>query len=95
MAHHQLRRAYTHAHKFLGHAYSETRKYARGFDQFMNAAGRTNMTLRPLLDEVAPQAHRALIHGLDDYDLVRSRVVGAHQAGQRHVEMFGKTRPGT
>ena len=36
---HSLNRAYHHTTKMLGHAYREGRKYARGFDQFMNAAG--------------------------------------------------------
>ena len=57
---HSFKRAYHHIQKFLGHAYREGRKYARGFDQFMNAAGRTVLTLQPLLDAAAPGARRAL-----------------------------------
>ena len=93
MFHSQLRHAYRHAHKFLGQAYHETRKYARGFDQFMNAAGRTIMTLQPLLDEVAPQARKNLAQGLEDYDLVRSRVLGGHQTAQRYVAALGRNVP--
>ena len=45
---HSLKRADHHTQKFLGHAYREGRKYARTFDHFMNAAGRTVLTLQPL-----------------------------------------------
>ena len=93
MIYNTLRRAYHHTQKFLGHAYREGRKYAKGFDQFMNAAGRTVLTLQPLLDEVAPGARRALTQGLEDYDLVRSRVMGAHATGERYAAQLGKNVP--
>ena len=87
---HSLRRAYHHTQKFLGNAYREGRKYAKHFDTFMNAAGRTVLTLQPLLDEVAPGARRSLTQGLEYYDLVRSRVMGAHSSGGRYVAHLGK-----
>ena len=59
----------------------------------MNNAGRTIMTLQPLLDEVAPQARTNLAQGLEDYDIVRSRVLGAHQTGQRYVAALGRNAP--
>ena len=59
----------------------------------MNAAGRTVLTLQPLLDEYAPSARRALTQGLEDYDLVRSRVVGTHSTGERFVAQLGKNAP--
>ena len=90
---HSLRRAYHHTQKFLGHAYREGRKYARGFDQFMNIAGRTVLTLQPLLDEVAPGARKALTQGLEDYDIVRSRVMGGHATGERYMSALGKNVP--
>ena len=90
---HSLRRAYHHTQKFLGHANREGRKYARGFDQFMNMAGRTVLTLQPLLDEVAPGACRALTQGLEDYDIVRSRVMSGHAAGERYIAQLGKNVP--
>ena len=93
MIYNSLRRAYHHTTKFLGQAYREGRKYARGLDQFMNAAGRTVLTLQPLLDEVAPGARRALTQGLEAYDLVRSRVMGAHSTGERDVAQLGKNVP--
>ena len=52
---HSLKRAYHHTLKFLGNAHREGRKYARTFDHFMNATGRTVLTLQPLLDEVAQE----------------------------------------
>ena len=93
MIYNSLRKAYHHTTKFLGNAYREGRKYAKCFDQFMNAAGRTMLTLQPLLDEVAPGARRALTQGLEDYDLVRSRVMGAHSTGERYVAQLGKNVP--
>ena len=59
----------------------------------MNVAGRTVLTLQPLLDEVAPSARKTLTQGLDDYDLVRSRVMGAHSTGERYVAQLGKNVP--
>ena len=90
---HSLRRAYHHTQRFLGHAYREGRTYTKHFDNFMNAAGRTVLTLQPLLDEVAPGARRALTQGLEDYDLVRSRVMSAHSTGERYVAQLGKNVP--
>ena len=90
---HSLRRAYHHTQRFLGNAHNEGRKYAKHFDHFMNAAGRTVLTLQPLLDEVAPGARRALTQGLEDYDLVRSRVMSAHSTGERYVGQLGKNVP--
>ena len=90
---HSLKRAYHHTQKFLGHAYREGRKYARGFDQFRNAAGRTVLTLQPLLDQVAPGARRALTQGLEDYDIVRSRVMSSHNLGERYMSALGKNVP--
>ena len=90
---HSLKRAYHHTTKMLGHAYREGRKYARGFDQFMNAAGRTMLTLQPLLDEVAPGARRALTQGLEGYDIVRSRVMSSHSTGERNMSALGKNVP--
>ena len=80
-------------HRWLGNAYREGRKYARGLDQFMNAAQRAVLTLQPLLDEIAPQARTTLTQGLEDYDIVRSRVMGAHQSGERYVADIGKNVP--
>ena len=90
---HSLKRAYHHTQKFLGNAYRGGRKYARTFDHIMNAAGRTVLTLQPLLDQVAPGARRALTQGLEDYDLVRSRVMAAHNSGERYVSALGKNVP--
>ena len=90
---HSLRRAYHHTQRFLGNAYREGRKYAKHFDNFMNAAGRTVLTLQPLLDEVAPGARRALTQGVEDYDLVRSRVMSAHSTGERYVGQLSKNVP--
>ena len=90
---HSLRRAYHHTQRFLRNAYREGRKYAKHFDHFMNAAGRTVLTLQPLLDEVAPGARRALTQGLEDYDLVRSRVMSAHSTGERYVAQLSKNVP--
>ena len=59
----------------------------------MNAGGRTMLTLQPLLDEVAPGARRALTQGLEDYDLVRSQVMGAHSTRERYVAQLGKNVP--
>ena len=88
---HSLRRADHHTQNFLGNAYKECRTYANHFDTFVNAAGRTVLTLQRLLDEVAPGARRALTQGLEDYDLVRRRVMYAHSAGKRYVAQLGKT----
>ena len=93
MIYNTMRKAYHHTTKFLGHAYREGRKYAKEFDQFMNAAGRTMLTLQPLLDEVAPGARRALTQGLEDYDLVRSRVMSGHATGERYVAQLNKDVP--
>ena len=93
MIYNHIRRAYHQTHRWLGQAYKEGRKYARGFDQFMNAAQRTVLTLQPLLDEIAPQARKTLAQGLHDYDIVRSRVMGAHHTGERYVAALGKHVP--
>ena len=90
---HSIRRAYHHTQKFVGHAYREGRKYANTFDHFMNAAGRTVLTLQPLLDQVAPGARRALTQGLEDYDIVRSRVMSSHNLGERYMSALGKNVP--
>ena len=93
MIYNSLRKAYHHTTKFLGHAYREGRKYAKGYDQIMNPPGRTMLTLQPLLDEVAPGARKALTQGLEDYVLVRSRVMGAHSTGERYVAQLGESVP--
>ena len=93
MIYNHIRRAYPQTHRWVGHAYREARKYARGFDQFMNAAQRTVLTLQPLLDEAAPQTRKALTQGLEDYDIVRSRVMGAHHSGERYVAALPKHVP--
>ena len=90
---HSLKRAYHHTQKFLGHAYREGRKYAKTFDHFMNAAGRTVLTLQPLLGQVAPGARRALTKGLEDYDIIRSRVMFTHNQGERYMSALGKNVP--
>ena len=90
---HSLKRAYHHTQKFLGHAYREGRKYARGFDQFMNIAGRTVLTLQPLLDEVAPGARKALTQRIEDYDIVRSRVMSTHSMGEMYMSALGNNVP--
>ena len=90
---HSLRRADHHTQRFLGNACKEGRKSAKHFNHFMNAAGRTVLTLQPLLDEVAPGARRALTQGLEDYDLVRSRVMSAHSTGERYVGQLNKNVP--
>ena len=90
---HSLKRAYHHTQKFLGNAYREGRKYARHFDYLMNAAGRTVLTLQPLLDAAAPGARRALTQGLEDYDIVRSRVMSTHSMGERYMSALGKNVP--
>ena len=90
---HSLRRANHHTQRCLGDAYKEGRKYVKHFDMFMNAAGRTVLTLQPLLDEVAPGARRALTQGLEDYDIVRSRVMSAHSTGERYMGALGKNVP--
>ena len=59
----------------------------------MNAAGRTVLTLHPLLDEVAPSARKALTQGLEDYGTVRVRVMSAHSSGERYVAHLGKNVP--
>ena len=93
MIYNTFRRAYHHTQKFLGNAYREGRKYARTFDHFMNAAGRTVLTLQPLLDQVAPGARRALTQGLEDYDIVRSRVMSSHNTGEKYMSALGKHVP--
>ena len=85
MIYNHARHAYRQTNRFLGRAYHQATKYARGVDQFMDVAGRTFNVLSPLLDNVAPQTRRHLSRGVEDYDLVRARVMGAHQAGQRLV----------
>ena len=90
---HSLKRAYHHTQKFLGEADREGRKYARTFDQCMNAAGRTVLTLQPLLDAAAPGARKALTQGLEDYDIVRSRVMSTHSMGERYMSALGKNVP--
>ena len=90
---HSIRRAYHHTQKFLGNAYREGRKYAKHFDQFMNMAGRTVLTLQPLLDEVAPTARRALTQGLEYYGIVKSRVMNAHSTGELYLGQLGKSVP--
>ena len=85
MIYNHARHAYRRTSRFLGRAYQQATKYARGVDQFMDVAGRTFQVMRPLLDDVAPQTRRHLSRGLEDYDLVRARVMGAHQAGQRFI----------
>ena len=90
---HSLKRAYHHTQNVLGHAYREGSKYVTTFDHFMNAAGRTVLTLQPLLDQVAPGARRALTQGLEDYDIVRSRVMSTHNTGERYMSALGKNVP--
>ena len=59
----------------------------------MSVVGRTVLTLQPLPDEVAPRARRTLTQGLEDYDLVRSRVMSAHSTGERYVGQLNKNVP--
>ena len=85
MIYNHARHAYRRTNRFLGRAYQQATKYARGLDQIMGVAGSTLHALRPLLDDVAPQTRRHLSRGLEEYALVRARVMGAHQAGQRFI----------
>ena len=77
---HSLKRAYHHTQKFLGHAYRKGRKYAKHFDMFMNAAGRTvrnynmvfhsNLATCDVSDDAAAQLYED------------ARKVAAHNASQ-------------
>ena len=82
-----------HTHRFWGNVYRtaiKTVNYADGgFDMF----GRTLSTLQPLLDDVAPSTRRALSQGLEDYDSVRTKVMGAHATGQGYVGALRKNVP--
>ena len=51
------------------------------------------MTLQPLLDEISPQTRKALTQGLEDYDIVRSKVMGPHDQGQRLLSQLGRNVP--
>ena len=59
----------------------------------MYAAGRTVLTVQPLLDDAAPQTRTALTQGLGNYGITRSTVMGAHDQGQRLVHQLGKHVP--
>lgn len=63
--------------------------WIKGFD----ICGRTLSTLQPLLDDVAPSTRRVLSQGLEDYDSVRSKVMGAHATGQGYVGALRKNVP--
>ena len=93
MWHSNVRHAMKHTHRFLGNVYRTAINTAqcvdRGFDMF----GRTLSTLQPLLDYVAPPTRRALSQGLEDYDSVRTKVMGAHATGQGHVGALRKNVP--
>ena len=89
-----IRHAVRETGRFLGRHYGTAIRYARAFDQGINMVGRFAQAVAPTIDSLAgTQATRQTRQLTDDYQLLRSKVMGVHQEGQ-HVgnHLMGNVR---
>ena len=81
----QIRHAVRETGRFLRRHYGTDIRYARAFDQGINMVGRFAQAVAPTIDSLAgTQATRQTRQLADDYQILRSKVMGVHQEGQ-HV----------
>ena len=81
----QIRHAVPETGRFLGRHYGTAIRYARAFDQGMNMVGRFAKAVAPTIDSLAgTQTARQTRQLADDYQVLRSKVMGVHHEGQ-HV----------
>ena len=64
--------------------YNTAVRYARAFDQGMGIVGRFAQAIAPTIDQMAggTQAARQTRQLTDDYQVLRSKVMGIHHEGQ-------------
>ena len=89
-----IRHAVRETGRFLGRHYGTPIRYAKAFDQGMNMVGRFAHAVSPKIDSLAgTQAARQTRQLTDDYQILRSKIMGVHQEGQ-HVsnQLMGNIR---
>ena len=84
--------------KFLTRSYVTARKWAQHFDHMMDVGHRTASAVAPIIDQQAgTRLSRAVKSGGDDYNMLRARVLGAHDhsrsVGQQVVGALRKSVP--
>ena len=79
----KIRHAVRETGRFLGRHYGTAIRYARAFDQGINMVGRFAHAVAPTIDQMAgTSATRHTKQLTDDYQILRSRVMGVHHEGQ-------------
>ena len=81
----QIRHAVRETGLLSGRHYGTAIRYAKAFDQGINMVGRFAQTVAPTIDSLAgTQTARQTRQLTDDYQILRSKVMGVHQEVQ-HV----------
>ena len=79
----RIRHAVRETGRFLGRHYGTAIRYAKAFDQGMNTLGRFAHAVAPTVDSLAgTSASRQTRQLTDDYQILRSKVMGVHHEGQ-------------
>ena len=82
MIYNQARRALHRTGKFLSRGYNTLSKYASMFDQGMTLAHHVAKAVAPIVDrEAGTRLSGHTQKGMEDYQMVRSRVLGLHNEG--------------
>ena len=79
----KIRHAARETGKFINRHYNTAVRYARAFDQGIGMVGRFAQAIAPTIDQMAgTQASRQTRQLTDDYQVLRSKVMGIHHEGQ-------------
>ena len=79
----KIRHAERGTGKLINRHYNTAVRYARAFDQGMGMVGRFAQAIAPTIDQMAgTQAARQTRRLTDDYQVLRSKVMGIHHEGQ-------------
>ena len=78
-----VRHAFRETGKFIGKHYGTALRYAKAFDQGVNMLGRFASAVAPTIDSLAgTSTSRQTKQLTDDYQILRSKVMGIHHEGQ-------------
>ena len=79
----KIRHAVRETGRFLGRHYGTAVRFATVFDQGINTLGRFAQAVAPTIDQMAgTQTARQTRQLTDDYQILRSKVMGIHHEGQ-------------
>ena len=89
-----VRHAFRGAGRFIGKHYGTALRYAKASDQGVNMLRRFASAVAPMIDSLAgTQTARQTRQLTDDYQVLRSKVMGIHHEGQSTANhLMGNTR---